>query len=274
MGNFIKRLLTGIVYVSLIVASVYTNEFLFFAIFAIIMTMSLYEFYKLIAENTSIKPQTVIGIVSAILLYSISFSDSFQILGVSLLPIAILFPLGMFIYELYRNLKTPIHNVALSFLGVLYIGVPFAVLPMLAYSQDSSNHIMSELVLAMFVFIWANDSFAYVWGVTLGKHKLFPRISPKKSVEGFIGGMLSTVGIAILVSKYYSQDLSLGEWIGAALVIVVFATFGDLTESMFKRNLNVKDSSNMLPGHGGFLDRFDSVVFCIPAFFAYLHFIN
>lgn len=273
MKNFFLRLLTAIVYVGVIIASVYTTQAVFFFVYVGIMLFCLYEFYTLQSNDKNIKPQMILGMTASVLLFFFSFAVPYDLLKVNFIPLLVLVPLFLMTIELYRKLKKPFHNIAYTILGVAYIAVPFSLLPFVAYTHQAPNHINSELVLSLFIFIWTNDTFAYLWGITLGKHKLFPRISPKKSVEGFIGGLVFTVGIAIIIAKYFCFTLSMVEWIGAAIVIVVFATFGDLSESMLKRSLGVKDSSNMLPGHGGFLDRFDSLIFCIPAFFAYLHFI-
>ena len=133
----------------------------------------------------------------------------------------------------------------------------------------SEHAVFYAIPLSMYVFIWINDTGAYLSGVTLGKHKLFPRISPKKSWEGSIGGALATTASAFAIAHLF-PFMSVAQWIGMALVVVVFGTFGDLTESMMKRHLDIKDSGRILPGHGGILDRLDSMLLAIPAVVIYL----
>lgn len=271
--NLLLRIVTGLLYIGAIFLALYSVPFVFYSIFLIIMLFALNEFY-LILRIKRIQSQVLLANIIAVVMFSLSYFKNH--LGFQIDYAPILIPLFLFIYivELYKGLKQPIHNIAFTILGLVYIAVPFSFLPHIAFLDLTDLSIKSNLVFSMFIFIWANDTFAYIWGITLGKHLLFPRISPKKTIEGFVGGLLSTLGIAVFISKYISQDLSLNAWLGAAVVIVIAATFGDLTESMLKRYLNIKDSGKMLPGHGGFLDRFDSVIFSIPAFFTYLQIIN
>ena len=157
-------------------------------------------------------------------------------------------------------------------LSQMYIVLPLSLINVLAFKHFtcfSGEASYYAIPLAMYIFIWANDSGAYLSGVTLGKHKLFPRISPKKSWEGSIGGALLTVAAGVVIAQFYTF-MNVWQWIGMALVVVVFGTFGDLTESMIKRHLGIKDSGTMLPGHGGILDRLDSMLFVIPAVVVYL----
>lgn len=155
----------------------------------------------------------------------------------------------------------------------LYIGLPFALLNVLAFQRDAVTDTVSFnpiLPLSVFVFLWLSDSGAYCVGSLMGKHRLFERISPKKSWEGSIGGALIALAGALVLGHFFPL-LSTLEWIGLALTVVVFGTWGDLTESLLKRQLQIKDSGNILPGHGGMLDRFDSALIAIPAAVAYLY---
>ena len=159
-------------------------------------------------------------------------------------------------------------------LSQMYIVLPLSLINVLAFKTKSFTCFSDEvpfyvIPLAIYIFIWANDTGAYLSGSLLGKHKLFPRISPKKSWEGSIGGALLTVAGAVVISLFYGF-MNVWQWVGMALVVVVFGTFGDLTESMVKRHLGIKDSGKMLPGHGGILDRLDSMLFAIPAVVMYL----
>lgn len=178
--------------------------------------------------------------------------------------------LARFIYQLYDKVNNPVKSLSESMLTQLYIGLPLGLLVASAYEFRAVN-----IVLAMFLFIWINDTGAFIIGSLLGKHRLFERISPKKSWEGFWGGLLFNVGFAWLFCSCFSGFFELPEnlvlWICWALIVSVFATWGDLVESMFKRHLGIKDSGNLIPGHGGILDRIDSLLFVAPASFIYFN---
>ena len=181
--------------------------------------------------------------------------------------------------ELFRKNETPISNIAFSIMGILYVVVPFALLNFFAYGNSdntiikivSPNH-PAYLLLGFFIIQWSCDTGAYLAGSTIGKTKLFPTISPNKTWEGFIGGMALSILIAYLISIYTNTNSI--HWIGIATIVVLFGTLGDLTESQIKRSSGAKDSGSLLPGHGGFLDRFDGVLFSAPFVLAYLHIVD
>lgn len=180
------------------------------------------------------------------------------------------------IRELYLKQNNPIHNWAYSMMSQLYIALPFALLNVLAFHTDitqSSVQYNPIIPLSVFIFIWINDTGAYCVGSTCGKHRLFERISPKKSWEGSIGGGVLAILISLVMAHFY-PFMSVFAWIGFALTVVVFGTWGDLVESLFKRQLGIKDSGSILPGHGGWLDRFDSALLAIPAAVIYLYSIS
>lgn len=179
----------------------------------------------------------------------------------------------LFVSELYLKQSDPIHDWAYAMLSQLYVALPFSCIYILAYTQGVFNWLMP---LSIFVFLWCNDTGAYCSGSLLGKHKLFPRISPAKSWEGSIGGGILVVGVAALVGhleqQYFAAPImTITQWMGLGLVVVVFGTWGDLVESLMKRTLGIKDSGNILPGHGGMLDRFDSSLMAIPAAVVYIY---
>ena len=180
------------------------------------------------------------------------------------------------IRELYLKKDNPLNNWAYAMLSQIYVGLPFALLNVLAF-QDNGAYSAPQYVfimpLSIFIFIWMNDTFAYFTGMLLGKHRLFERISPKKSWEGSIGGGVFCIGAAFVLAHFF-PIMSTGLWVGLALVVVVFGTWGDLTESLMKRFLGIKDSGNILPGHGGLLDRFDSAIMAIPAAVFYLYIVS
>jgi phosphatidate cytidylyltransferase len=184
----------------------------------------------------------------------------------------------LMVAELYLKAEDPIHDWAYTMLSQLYIALPFSLLNVLAFRWNGQEVVYTYLTpLSVFVFLWMNDTGAYLCGSLLGRHKLFPRISPGKSWEGSIGGgilvMAIAVGVYYLTEYYEVNDLGLNalQWAGLGLTVVVFGTWGDLIESLFKRTIGIKDSGNILPGHGGMLDRFDSSLMAIPAAVVYLY---
>ena len=184
----------------------------------------------------------------------------------------------LFISELYSGNGNAIDNWAYTMLGQMYVALPFSTINVLAFNATYGGQTVYNYIipLSVFVFLWANDTGAYCSGSLFGKHKLFPRISPGKTWEGSIGGAVLVLAIAALAHYFLPQieesaGLSMPQWMGLGLVIVVFGTWGDLVESLFKRTLGIKDSGNILPGHGGMLDRFDSSLMAMPAAVVYLY---
>jgi len=176
------------------------------------------------------------------------------------------------IYELYGKHKNPITRMAYIILGQCYIALPLSVLNLLAFPSDStSNSPVYQWIwiIALFVFIWASDTGAYLIGVRFGKHRLWKRISPKKSWEGFFGGLVFAIAAAFIFAHYQPQ-IAWHHWIALSVGVVVFGVYGDLVESMIKRSVEVKDSGRSLPGHGGFLDRFDSLLLAVYAMLFYM----
>lgn len=177
----------------------------------------------------------------------------------------------VFILELYRNRPNPLANISFTLLGILYVSLPVTLFNKFAFYL--SKEYSYQIVLGFFILLWINDTFAYIFGISFGKHRLFERISPKKSWEGFIGGTIITLLSAFLLNKVFT-GLNRIDWIVIGLIIAISGVFGDLVESMFKRAADIKDSGKILPGHGGMLDRFDSVLLSSPLVFAYLMLIN
>ena len=180
----------------------------------------------------------------------------------------------LLVAELYLKQQDPIQDWAYTMLAQMYIALPFSLLNVLAFNATNNGLVAFNpiLPLSVFVFLWVNDSGAYCVGSLIGKHKIFPRISPAKSWEGSIGGAVFVLAAAYAISYFIDQNmLTMPEWLGLGLVVVVFGTWGDLVESLFKRTLGIKDSGDILPGHGGMLDRFDSSLLAIPAAVIYLY---
>ena len=271
MKNFILRVITGAAYVAAIFAALFTTMPVFFAVFGIIMLFALNEFYK----NLKVKDITVDLVLSNALAVGIYLLPivKFYSIEFPLLSIVIVLALALFAIELFRNDEQPFQRIAFSLCGIIYVCVPFSLLAL--YKVENSVDFFctfapsSYMILLLFAFTWINDTFAYLTGMLLGKHPLCPKISPKKTIEGFAGGCFFTIVCAAIIAYVYMEGMEL-HIVGLAVLIVIASTLGDMVESRFKRWVGVKDSGKMLPGHGGFLDRFDSVIFSIPIFFAYL----
>ena len=264
MNNLIQRTLTGIIFVAVLMGSIISGSAPFAGVFSLIVIFTTREFYLLMKQK-DYEPQVLGGVVASVVL----FLSTYQVLsGHShkvLLSVNILSIFSIFIFELFRNKKQPLKNILVTIGGVIYVGLPFALLNLIAFLPIDSviGNYNKYILLGFFIILWANDTGAYVVGSLIGKNRLFERISPKKSWEGSIGGAFFAVGFAILL--YYFTGLeTVIFWVIFALSIVVFGTLGDLVESLLKRDLGVKDSGSILPGHGGFLDRFDAVLMAAP----------
>jgi phosphatidate cytidylyltransferase len=248
-------------------------------LFALVTGMTIWEFTGLVNEH---QPSTTVNrMISTVA--GVYFFLAMAGYNSGLTPATVFIPylvsiIYLMIAELYLKQENPINDWAYTMFSQMYIALPFSLLNVLAFRSTGIDIQYTYLVpLSVFVFLWINDTGAYICGSLLGKHKLFPRISPGKSWEGSIGGGLLVMAVAVLVwyltEKYDVNDIQLNalEWAGLGLVIVIFGTWGDLTESLFKRTLGIKDSGHILPGHGGMLDRFDSSLMAIPAAVVYLY---
>lgn len=257
--NLRLRVIYGLTGAVVLVSSVCINEWLYFGVFGLICLFANLEFYGLLREDKK-KPNAVFGTVIGLIIYSLVFVIEKGILTDSYY--LILFPLCsfVFIYELYNNKKKPFNNVAFTLLGILYVSIPFSVLHLAALSAGGYRY---QIVLGCLLLLWGSDTGAYFVGKFMGKHKLFERVSPKKTWEGSVGG-----GILSLTTAYvfylFVGTLPLWQWICLSLIIVVIGNYGDLVESSFKRSLEIKDSGSAIPGHGGFLDRFDGLLLAAP----------
>ncbi len=271
MKNFLLRTLTGAIYVALITSGILINSYTFLALFSLVIILCLHEFYRLIGTVKKVPVDPYFNSLGGLLLFVSTYLYTTGIAGRAVFVLYPVYLVVVLVSELYRKKEDPLQNLAYTFLGQLYIAFPLSLLNLLAFQSDSSGEIQyyPMLLLALFVFIWVNDSGAYLVGMTIGKHRLFERISPKKSWEGFFGGLVLTA-LSSLVFYHFEPEIPYYHWIGIAVMVVVFGTWGDLVESLMKRTLNVKDSGNALPGHGGFLDRFDSLLLAVYGMFFYV----
>ena len=277
MKNFIVRTITAVFFVAAIVTS-FLNPRAMTLLFSIVTGMTIWEFAGLVNDRPFISINRFISTVSGVYLFlAMAGYNS------GLTPATVFIPylvsiIYLMVAELYLKAKDPVNNWAYTMMSQLYIALPFSLLNVLAFRSNGYDIQYTYLMpLSVFVFLWINDAGAYICGSLLGRHKLFSRISPGKSWEGSIGGGLLVVVAAVLIwyftEQYDVNDLRLTayEWAGLGIVVVVFGTWGDLIESLFKRTLGIKDSGNILPGHGGMLDRFDSTLMAVPASVVYLY---
>ena len=277
MKNFIVRTITGVLFVAAIITCFLRAEAMIL-LFALVTGLTIWEFTGLVNEREHVTINRMICTVAGVYFF-------FAMAGYNsgLTPASVFIPylvsiIYLLIAELYLIHDDPINNWAYTMMSQIYIALPFSLLNVLAFRSVGPDITYTYLIpLCVFVFLWMNDTGAYLCGSLLGKHKLFPRISPGKSWEGSIGGGILVMGIAVLIwyltEQYGVNELSLNafEWAGLGLTVVVFGTWGDLIESLLKRTLGIKDSGTILPGHGGMLDRFDSSLLAIPAAVVYLY---
>ena len=260
------RALTGLVFVGTIIGAILGGAYSFLALFCIITGLTIWELYGLFFPKEKGITKRVMNVTGGVYLFAATFLYKCGIASNDIFLPYILFLLILFIMELYYKAANPISNWANLLLVQVYCAVSFAVLNLIAFDEGSYSAIF---VLSIFAFIWINDTAAYLAGITFGKHRLFERISPKKSWEGFWGGLIAVLSVAYLAS-YHLTNIEWYHWLGIAATVVVFATWGDLTESLLKRTLDIKDSGKILPGHGGMLDRFDSMLMAVPAVYIYI----
>lgn len=263
------RAITGFFFVAVMLASVLLGVYAFTLFFLILSVLSVEEFYRLVSTG-DVKPQKHWGLALTLSIYLPVCLYFFK--GEPLQYMLICVPLSVLIIiaELYRNKPNPFHNIAYTLFGVLYAAVPFSFFYGIAFTDGEYS---SHYPIAFLILLWASDTGAYMFGISLGKHKLFERHSPKKTWEGFVGGMVTSLAAAGILSIYFSE-LPFYHWLAISVIIVVAGTLGDLSESMLKRSLLAKDSGTLLPGHGGLLDRFDGLLLAAPLVFVYLQLIS
>ncbi|WP_289119723.1 phosphatidate cytidylyltransferase [uncultured Bacteroides sp.] len=273
-NNFIQRAVTGVLFVIVLAGCILYSPLSFGILFTIISALSVHEFAQLVNRSGEVSiNKTITALGGAYLFLALMSFCTQQSIGARIFLPYLGLLLYMMITELYLKKKNPTGNWAYSMLSQLYVALPFALLNVLAfqYSTETSSVTYNPILpLSIFVFIWLSDTGAYCTGSLIGRHRLFERISPKKSWEGSIGGGIFSIASSFVFAYFFSFMLW-WQWVGLAIVVVIFGTWGDLTESLMKRQLGIKDSGNILPGHGGMLDRFDSALMAIPAAVVYLY---
>lgn len=274
MEGLLKRAFTALIFVLVMLGGLFGGRYSFALLFAIITVLCLWEYLSMVLDKNTRRDYwrklmgVGMGLVPVILAAVVQLNlidDPEDFIVISALLFSP-FIFSAFIYELYTGSEQPFTNIAFIFLGMIYIGVPFALLDFIAFNGE---HFYANTVFGLLLLSWANDTGAYLVGSRLGKTRLFERISPKKTWEGTIGGMLITLLLSFVL-HFIFHELRLIDWLVLGTIVAIFGTLGDLVESMLKRSVRVKDSGKILPGHGGMLDRFDGFLFTLPFVAAYL----
>lgn len=261
----LTRAITGFFFIAVLIGAILLGQYSFVVFFSLLGAWCLYEFYGMVKSDT-VHPNVPVGLITALVLGGLV---SLYCLGmIPLNEVWLFLPLFsvVFIVSLFSKRMQPFHDIAYTFLGVIYASFPFLFFLSLGFIKGGYN---PYIPLGFMIILWSNDTGAYLAGRSFGKRKLFERISPNKTWEGFFGGVLLAFFVALNLAQYFGS-LQKWEWATMAIIIGVFGTFGDLVESMLKRSLGVKDSGKILPGHGGLLDRFDGLLIAAPLVFIFL----
>lgn len=261
------RIITGTVFLILVVVSVSVNPWIFAALFGFFTVIGINEFYKM-SGMLGFTPQKVTGIIIGFLTFMLLFLLSMKIVPVKMLYLLPVWMLSIPIIELFRQKPTPTSDWAQTLFAPMYIALPFGLLSNMLFLPDT-HEFSPKIILSFFTFVWVSDTGAFCVGSLLGKHKLIEKISPKKTIEGLLGGIIFTLLSSVAVYHVVGV-FSQTEWLIISFLTVIFSTLGDLVESMIKRNTGVKDSGKILPGHGGILDRFDSTFLAVPPVWLYI----
>ena len=276
LQNLLVRGASGVVLFGVVLGAAFLGYWGFGALMLLITVVGVWEFYQLTMAKGAM-PQCCMGIVTSILLLITAFSAILLAVPCvesavgECLPFVLLATIAafalIFFVEVFRNKENPTQNIASTIMGVIYVALPMSLMLFIPFmlSPDKWN---PWIFLFYLFLVWGNDVFAYLVGISIGRHKMCPRLSPKKSWEGFFGGVLGSLAMGVLGA--YVVEGNYLVWLGLALVVSLSSVVGDLVESMFKRDAGVKDSGNFIPGHGGMLDRFDALILSAPFAFVYL----
>lgn len=274
MQTWLRRGITGLIFSIVMLGGVYAGPLSFTLLFALISVLCLWEFYRMVLPNDK-TPGSQSRLVLAMLCGIAPFTFSALYFGgiisqIHILWAGFLLVFVVFLFELFQATARPFDQVAYIALAAVYIGIPLALLNAVAFKSGTYQ---PKIIIGFLLLTWMNDSAAYVFGSLLGRHPLFPRVSPKKTWEGTIGGVLLCIALAAGL-YYWFGEVSMVDWLALGAIVSVFGTLGDLVESMLKRSFQIKDSGSLLPGHGGLLDRFDAFIFMLPFAAFYLFFLS
>lgn len=271
MKNLIIRALTGIIFVVVLISAICIHPIFFLILFCIITGLTLWEFGGLVKHYENANLQRTVNMLGGVYLFIATFVYANGLTDGKIFLPYLLFIMLTMIAELYYKAPNPINNWAFTLFAQIYCAGSFSMLNFIG-AEPGTPGVMSYtplFIMAIFIFVWLDDTGAYLVGSLIGKHKLFERISPKKSWEGFFGGLILSLASSQAFA-WFAPEINRMNWLGLAATVVLFGTWGDLIESLLKRTLGVKDSGNVLPGHGGMLDRFDSVMLAVPASYIYI----
>ena len=271
MKNLIIRALTGIIFVVVLVSAICIHPIFFLILFCIITGLTLWEFGGLVKHYENANLQRAVNVLGGVYLFIATFVYTNGLTDGKIFLPYLLFIMLTMIAELYYKAPNPINNWAFTLFAQVYCAGSFSMLNFIG-AEPGTPGVMSYtplFIMAIFIFVWLDDTGAYLVGSLIGKRKLFERISPKKSWEGFFGGLILVLASSQAFA-WFAPEISRLNWLGLATTVVLFGTWGDLIESLLKRTLGVKDSGHILPGHGGMLDRFDSVMLAVPASYIYI----
>jgi phosphatidate cytidylyltransferase len=276
VNNLLRRTITGAFIVVFVLGGLWLHPVSFFIVGAVMLAGTQKEYYTMV-RSTGVRPQVITGIITGFLVYFISTLVAMKVIPRESYLVLIPIMSVTMVVELYRRKDKPFDSLAHTFFSILYTAIPFSMFPYSAFTRTGLQPLFSfnnwefspGILIGFFLLLWSNDTGAYLVGSAIGKHRMMERISPKKSWEGFFGGLLLTLIVARLLSGLLGV-VDVKGWMIIAVIITVAGTYGDLIESMLKRSVGFKDSGNIMPGHGGFLDRFDSVVIAFPLVYLYI----
>ncbi len=271
LGNLGQRVITGFLFVLVMITGIYFGPYPTYLMFAIAALVSLHEFYALARAFS--KPIYIGGFTIAILGFLSFLMVQEELIPPHFLVVNILSFLAVILSSIYIETKRPFTNLSVTIFGVIYTVLPFIFLLLLGYDKDYEDSYRYDLILGLIFMIWISDTFAFFVGSRFGKIKIAPKISPGKSLEGLVGGFAGVVALAFIQHEVF-ETVDFGHWLVIGVLVMVFGVQGDLLESRLKRSVNAKESGSLLPGHGGFLDRFDSVYLSAPAVFVYCKLAN
>ena len=268
MTNIVTRTLSGAVFIAAVTGSILLHPYAYAGLMVTVVVWAMLEYYDIVGKDR-IHAGKFIGVLTGVAVFAAGFfyaQGVVSVFGNNIFLFFIPLLVALFICQLYSADHYSFRAIAYTLAGVAYIALPFALCNGLAFPD---GQYVPGILLGFFILLWINDTFAYLTGIMFGRHRLFERISPKKSWEGFFGGLICTIALSLPVARLFPV-LPFYHWMAVAAIIVVFGVYGDLIESLLKRNFKIKDSGHFLPGHGGILDRFDSVLPAAPMVFFYL----
>lgn len=270
MKTFITRTLTAAVFVVVLLGCILGGQVSFSILFLLLSLIGVSEFYKLVKMEGA-EPNVFMGMLATIVLFTSFTFVHMDLIKPVLLYLNIPVIFSIFIFELYTKATFPFRNIGFTALALIYVALPFSLLHPLTLVEGEYS---PRILIGVFFILWSNDTGAYLVGSLIGKNKMFERVSPGKTWEGVVGGVVVAFGMAWLISLYGDTSLTLVNWLVLAAILSVIGTLGDLVESLLKRSVAIKDSGSLLPGHGGVLDRFDSLIISAPFLFVYLEMIK